>query len=442
MSEDLKYHLFKPTDCIPEQVMFDYIDGRLNPKEQHAVEKHLLDCELCSDALEGLRMVKNRNRIPAINEQVRAHMAAPADTKVVPFRYKTFAAIAAGILLAVVGAFMFQYFIFDKRMNEVAEMKQESNTQELNKMDSMAAPAVSDELRTAEPVATEIQSQGQTEEVILHIDGKVKAAAKGAVAQDNEIAEKPAPVTDPPVAAEAETREGTDGILSYNTDLKVKAPDNISQKSVSMEESNDQDKTLEEVVVVSRSARKNKYAKDDVSSSELKEQQAGAKNAEKDIAANSNSPKKESEKANTEADQVVALSPPVTTNTAYAPAGAISALTDSISPSISATYNWTSQVDKEPEYPGGHSAMLKFLSANINTASYKAEELTGTRIYVEFIIDKKGTVKDAKIKRGVNPQLDKEALRAVSTMPAWIPAVKDGKPVEMKMVIPIRIELK
>ena len=77
MSEELKYKLYTSGDCIPEKVLFDYIDEKLSPKEQHYVEKHLLDCDLCSDALEGLQLLRDRTRIQTINETILKKINQP-----------------------------------------------------------------------------------------------------------------------------------------------------------------------------------------------------------------------------------------------------------------------------------------------------------------------------------------------------------------------------
>ena len=61
------------------------------------------------------------------------------------------------------------------------------------------------------------------------------------------------------------------------------------------------------------------------------------------------------------------------------------------------------------------------------------------RIHVSFLVDEKGNVSAASIKKGLHPDLDKEARRVVSSMPRWEPALKNGKPVKVRMIIPIRI---
>ena len=112
MSEELKHKIYTATECLSEQTMFDYIDHKLSAKERHVVEKHMLDCELCSDAMEGLELVKDRNRISVINKAVDEFIApiAEKETKIISINYKTVFSIAAGIALLIGGIFFFKNF--------------------------------------------------------------------------------------------------------------------------------------------------------------------------------------------------------------------------------------------------------------------------------------------------------------------------------------------
>ncbi|MEC5143711.1 zf-HC2 domain-containing protein [Chitinophaga sp. 212800010-3] len=56
--------IFVTTGCPSQQQLLDYVQGKLSPEEQHEVEMHLADCELCSDALEGLSAIKEKEKIP------------------------------------------------------------------------------------------------------------------------------------------------------------------------------------------------------------------------------------------------------------------------------------------------------------------------------------------------------------------------------------------
>ncbi|MET6997972.1 anti-sigma factor family protein [Chitinophaga defluvii] len=56
--------IFVTTKCPSQQQLLDYVQGKLQPEEQHEVEMHLSDCELCSEALEGLSAIQHQEKIP------------------------------------------------------------------------------------------------------------------------------------------------------------------------------------------------------------------------------------------------------------------------------------------------------------------------------------------------------------------------------------------
>lgn len=98
-------------------------------------------------------------------------------------------------------------------------------------------------------------------------------------------------------------------------------------------------------------------------------------------------------------------------------------------------------VDKMPEFPGGMTGLMQYLSKNIR---YPAEAQTKGiqgRVTVAVIINTEGKAVNASIVRSVDPILDAEALRVASTMPDWVPGTKDGKPVNMKYTFPVTFRL-
>ena len=98
-------------------------------------------------------------------------------------------------------------------------------------------------------------------------------------------------------------------------------------------------------------------------------------------------------------------------------------------------------VDKMPEFPGGMTGLMQYLSKNIH---YPAEAQTKGiqgRVTVAVIINTEGKAVNASIVRSVDPILDAEALRVASTMPDWIPGTKDGKPVNVKYTFPVTFRL-
>ena len=64
------------------------------------------------------------------------------------------------------------------------------------------------------------------------------------------------------------------------------------------------------------------------------------------------------------------------------------------------------------------------------------------RVFVGFVVDKDGSISNAKVLRPVNPYLDKEALRVVKSMPKWKPGVQSGNTVRVKYTVPINFSLR
>lgn len=94
-------------------------------------------------------------------------------------------------------------------------------------------------------------------------------------------------------------------------------------------------------------------------------------------------------------------------------------------------------VEQQPQFPGGSSAMAKWLGDNIKYPAEAAKQGIEGRVIVQFVVGSDGTVGDAKVMRGVDPLLDQEALRVINAMPKWTPGKQDGKPVAVKYTIPV-----
>jgi periplasmic protein TonB len=100
-------------------------------------------------------------------------------------------------------------------------------------------------------------------------------------------------------------------------------------------------------------------------------------------------------------------------------------------------------VDQSPEFPGGKIEMNKFIKANFNYTNHSQDDdIEKTNIIIQFIVDKNGMIKDPKIIKGINEELDKEAMRVVKLMPRWKPGKLKGSVVSSKYNLPINIELK
>lgn len=100
-----------------------------------------------------------------------------------------------------------------------------------------------------------------------------------------------------------------------------------------------------------------------------------------------------------------------------------------------------SVVETMPDYPGGQKELLSFLSRNIKYPTKAEENKIQGRVVIQFVVNKDGSVSDAKVVRSVDPELDKEALRVVNSMPQWKPGMQKGEAVSVKYTIPIAFRL-
>jgi protein TonB len=98
-------------------------------------------------------------------------------------------------------------------------------------------------------------------------------------------------------------------------------------------------------------------------------------------------------------------------------------------------------VEQMPEFPGGESAMARFLHDNIKYPSIAAENGVQGKVYVNFIVDRQGAISNVKVVRGVDPAVDREAIRVVKSMPKWIPGRQNGEAVRVSFTVPINFVL-
>ncbi len=98
-------------------------------------------------------------------------------------------------------------------------------------------------------------------------------------------------------------------------------------------------------------------------------------------------------------------------------------------------------VEEMPEFPGGQSALKDFISQSVNYPEDARKNGIQGRVYVQFVVSKDGSVKDATVIRSVDPSLDKEALRVVNTMPLWKPGKQRGEAVDVAFTVPITFAL-
>lgn len=98
-------------------------------------------------------------------------------------------------------------------------------------------------------------------------------------------------------------------------------------------------------------------------------------------------------------------------------------------------------VEQMPSFPGGTGALMQYLSRNIKYPPVAEENGIQGRVICSFVVERDGSVTDVRIEKGVDPSLDKEAIRVVSSMPKWIPGRQNGQSVRVKYTLPVTFRL-
>lgn len=98
-------------------------------------------------------------------------------------------------------------------------------------------------------------------------------------------------------------------------------------------------------------------------------------------------------------------------------------------------------VEENPEFPGGQTALHKFLFENIKYPVIANESGIQGMVYVTFVVEKDGSITDVRVLRGIGGGCDEEAVRVVKTMPKWKVGKQRGKPVRVQFNLPVRFVL-
>ena len=98
-------------------------------------------------------------------------------------------------------------------------------------------------------------------------------------------------------------------------------------------------------------------------------------------------------------------------------------------------------IEIQPAYPGGEKALFEYLANNIKYPKKALDNGIDGTVYVQFTIDKDGSVTDVKVLRGIGGGCNEEALRLIKSMPNWTPGTQQDIPVKVKYALPIKFKL-
>lgn len=99
------------------------------------------------------------------------------------------------------------------------------------------------------------------------------------------------------------------------------------------------------------------------------------------------------------------------------------------------------QVEKQPEFPGGETALMEFLQKTMKYPEEAAKNKIEGRVVVSFVIEKDGSISNIEIMRSPHKLLSEEGIRVIKNMPKWEPGTQRGEKVRVKYVLPISFRL-
>ncbi len=98
-------------------------------------------------------------------------------------------------------------------------------------------------------------------------------------------------------------------------------------------------------------------------------------------------------------------------------------------------------VEDMPEFPGGTAALLRYIARNVNYPVICQENGIQGTVSVRFVINEKGEVTNVQAYRAPDPNLEREAMRVVKSLPNWKPGKQRGRPVKVSFTVPVRFML-
>lgn len=422
MSEQLHKNLFNETDCLSEETLFGYIDNKLSDSDRYLVEKHLIDCELCTDALEGLKLVTHRTIIAETRKQVNETFSGirKKERKVIWFDFNYKLAAAAAIALFIGSAFILNHFlnksenveVYNTAPNTGAIEKQPAPSEPLNesqkevlttetpsenintktakKQAERKSPAVSFGNASIEQQQSEYDqtSISKKETDSEHLISDNPAAPSGSNLEPGTATVSPnsatSPITTPEQEPKAKLREQS-GTGSSIGGTSKKAGDHFKDED---RFANNEKKAMEKVNVLTTDIAKEETRRSALAKPETKSKKTSLE------------PKPESYE-------------------------------------MQSTQSIDSSLDEPPQFPGGETEQQKFIAGKMNLKN--CPNCYGS-VFVTFIVSLEGELQDPKIINGVHgcECLSDEALRIVKAMPKWQAGKKNGKAVNADFNLSIK----
>lgn len=429
-----------PQECFSEQELLDYISGNISEEKAKVIHNHINDCEICSDVVEGLEIISEPELFIANVENInnlidnRIKKKKKKESFFTPIR-----SIAAAILiLAAVGSVLI--------INQYSKNISTENISRIepdNTMDVRSTNSEHKDLTESEPLYNEEKTSTRTltsaepdNSILDNIDDDTSNPYSVNTERLNSIVihedEIESDYLEP--ISTSETQEESIPIIDTGDQFffaemedNEQGLGNASGAGLNTkDETISQNKTLdsEEMITDIEPSKKERRTfrseknieREKADSKPVMAQESTVTISEDDYLYNDNIEEEDSPKDSSDKDQVNQTQQNLTT----------------------ISYD---SVEIKPIFPGGESAMNRFIHQNTNYPQLAIEQNIEGTVYVGFIIAENGEILNPTIYQGVDSIIDAEAINIVKRMPKWSPGKHKGENVKVSYILPVKFIL-
>ena len=402
------YGLFNPSGCLTQDTLLRYTKAEVTNDELESIQMHLNNCEFCRDAVEGLASVQHVDQLTENIDTLKNDLKKKFDdrspkqpAKTIQIRGRIAWIGAAASLIILIG---FLYFLTDQVV-----IKQPQTAEEISIGNETVPPMpkaknqVNHQADDQSVETEEVSGMGSAKNV-SEIPGKEKTNTLETANEDISLPKRNGKLT--PMKIQKPQISSADTQILKQLAEESEAQMETATSEAAIASTQPVEYYLGEVIVYNQEF-------EGIYLDEAVVQDKAIRSAPKS-AANSVMIKTES------------------------------ASSEKKSPNTQRNENehFFTVVDQMPQFPGGQEMLQRYLSENIQYPAKAARlDIQGT-VVISFIVEKDGLITNAKIIRGIGGGCDEEALRVILSMPAWQPALKEGKPMQAIFSLPIKFRLR
>jgi TonB family protein len=423
--------LFTKSGCLTTEALKRYHSDKLSDFEKHQVKGHLVSCELCSDALEGLQLLSDPKMfdsiVSEINENFKNTLTDVERTQSKKFKLQNrlyYIAAAASVLI-LLGLFSY----LKTYLNSESATQTISQLVDIEKKSIPPMPSVKTQ---------EIIPKSEEQSQLVHKKGKPLQKETS-----NELIDKTE--TTHKIETNQSAQKVTDEEnLMYVAPLKaIRSPESIHESLAFKEIDTD----------VDRISESEEYIAIDIASTQPLEYYIGgvvvydkadehAEPTAYSTGAGIMSGRASNQKKMNAIPQMVA---------SESKKGKHDEKQKDLIAQEQSDFEYEEEWPGEnhffslgnevPQYPGGYEALIEFLNSNLTYPKEARQQGLQGKVVISFIIEENGEVSSVTIVHGIGGGCDEEAVRVIELMPAWLPAYKESNPVRVLFNMPITFRL-